>query len=51
LDLLAAVELAAQHAIEDYVHALEEEGGLLPRQWTMEAPLKLRSVGTWVERF
>eukprot|EP00434_Breviolum_minutum_P008546 symbB.v1.2.007538.t2/scaffold464.1/size201063/7 len=45
LDLLAAVELAAQNAIKDYVHALEEEGGLLPRQWTMEAPLKLRSAG------
>ena len=42
MDLLAALELATGRAIQDYTRALREEGGLLPRQWSQEAPLRLR---------
>lgn len=42
LDLLAALELATDRAIQDYTRALREEGGLLPRQWSQGGPLRLR---------
>lgn len=43
LDLLAAAELGATQAIQDYMRAQQEEGGLLPRQWLQESPLKLQA--------
>ena len=42
MDLLAAIELATDRAIQDYTRALHEEGGLLPRQWSQGASLRLR---------
>eukprot|EP00438_Fugacium_kawagutii_P025745 Skav221041 [mRNA] locus=scaffold1448:186330:196505:+ [translate_table: standard] len=43
LDLLAAAELGVNRAIQDYIQAQQEEGGLLPRQWLQESPLKLQA--------